>query len=421
MFNLDVEGFLSFVDINGVSVLQEEQVSNLETFIESCNQAMNSKEEPLVEDAIYDKLVEILSQVKSGSEVLSHTWSEDDETVGSYNSLLERSPMVSIQTIKSFDSSDLEAFISRMPSEANYIASYKINGHGIRVVYKDGYLVEATTRGRSTNGRIITDQVKVVLGEYNEKLSEYGLVELRMELALRLDRLEEARRYNPTLKSAFSAVSSLIRPSTTEKEVRLLDALCYGVIIDNFEFDSKEEEFNFLEECGFSTPQPTVLENISRGSLLETIRETIELLESGYEEFGYFCDGVVFEVSDGDVRTSMLSEGHHHGYNVALKVGVWSQDMYSGYVRKIQWKRGKNKLTPVALVSESLDSDDGVLTIQGNRVRNVPLYSPKNIIILDSYIGCPIYFRYGGEAGVVPCFADGRLLSDDVVLSMLEG
>ena len=100
------------------------------------------------------------------------------------------------------------------------------------------------------------------------------------------------------------------------------------------------------------------------------------------------------------------------------------------------WKRGKVKLSPVAIVSENagevsdeefeelgnsvLDEVQGVLTAQGNRVKRVPLYEPKNILILEAYPGRVLNFRYGGEAGVVPCFPDGRLLKEDAVKDILE-
>ena len=105
---------------------------------------------------------------------------------------------------------------------------------------------------------------------------------------------------------------------------------------------------------------------------------------------------------------------------------------YCGIVNKILWTKGKNKLTPVAIISDNEGdliedeygepknlSEIGVLTSQGNRVKRVPLYEPKNIIILDAYVGEPLYFRYGGEAGVVPCFPDGRLLKEDIVKDIL--
>lgn len=418
---VEIGNLLSQVDLYGVSSLQEDKIEALERYIQDCNEAMNGDGEPLVEDAIYDKLVQLLTQVRSDSPVLQELWSEDDEVVGSYNKLLEENPMVSILTVKSWNDDAITQFIQRMPETANYLASYKINGHGIRVVYNDGNLVEATTRGRSTNGRDITEHVKIILGDYNEALSEYGLVEIRGELALKLSNLDKAREFTPGLKSAFSAVSSLIKPSATKEEVELLDFLTYGVYIEDYDFSSKEEVFSQLSEWGFETTEYIYLEEISKDDLLENMKEVVSALESNYEEFGYFCDGVVFEVSDGDVRSYLEGEGKYHDYNLALKVDSWSQDIYTGYIKEVTWKRGKFKLNPVAVVVEGLNSNEGVLTVQGNRVKNIPLYNPKNILILKAYIGSPLSFKYGGEAGVVPCFPDGKLLSEDYVVEELLG
>ena len=418
---VEIGNLLSQVDLYGVSSLQEDKIEALERYIQDCNETMNGDGEPLVEDAIYDKLVQLLTQVRSDSPVLQELWSEDDEVVGSYNKLLEENPMVSILTVKSWNDDAITQFIQRMPETANYLASYKINGHGIRVVYNDGNLVEATTRGRSTNGRDITEHVKIILGDYNEALSEYGLVEIRGELALKLSNLDKAREFTPGLKSAFSAVSSLIKPSATKEEVELLDFLTYGVYIEDYDFSSKEEVFSQLSEWGFETTEYISLEDISKDDLLENMKEVVSALESNYEEFGYFCDGVVFEVSDGDVRSYLEGEGKYHDYNLALKVDSWSQDIYTGYIKEVTWKRGKFKLNPVAVVVEDLNSNEGVLTVQGNRVKNIPLYNPKNILILKAYIGSPLSFKYGGEAGVVPCFPDGKLLSEDYVVEELLG
>ena len=418
---VEIGNLLSQVDLYGVSALQEDKIEALERYIQDCNEAMNGDGEPLVEDAIYDKLVQLLTMVRSDSPVLQELWSEDDEVVGSYNKLLEENPMVSILTVKSWNDDAISQFIQRMPETANYLASYKINGHGIRVVYNDGVLVEATTRGRSTNGRNITEHAKIILGERNDALADYGLVEIRGELALKLSNLDKAREFTPGLKSAFSAVSSLIKPSATREEVELLDLLTYGVYIDDYDFSSKEEVFSQLSEWGFETTEYISLEDISKEDLLENMKEVVSALESNYEEFGYFCDGVVFEVSDGDVRSYLEGEGKYHNYNLALKVDSWSQDIYTGYIKEVTWKRGKFKLNPVAVVVEGLDSNEGVLTVQGNRVKNIPLYNPKNILILKAYIGSPLSFKYGGEAGVVPCFPDGKLLSEDYVVEELLG
>lgn len=437
-FELKLSNMLEYIDACGSNGFDDSKIEELEAIILECQSLTKKDYVNQVADSIYDTLYDMLKQVKPDSGILSEIW-EDDGDITDYTELLVKNPMMSIETAKSYECKEIVDWINSMPEEdESYFASFKINGHGIRVVYKDGYLVSATSRARASAGRDLTRHMKILLGEYNDALKDYGMVELRGEVCLKLENLDKAREFNPEIKSAFSAVASLIRPSATEEEIELLDFLCYGFIVDGFTFNDREEEFMEIESVGYETPQYLLIESSNRYDLLETIKSTIEAFEEAYEEFGYFCDGVVFEINSRELFNSMGIEGNHNCGNIALKVGLWKQDQYVGYVQKIIWTKGKSKLSPVALVAEepyTIPDDErdidgienhywddlGVLTAQGNKVRRVPLYEPKNILILDAYVGCPVYFRYGGEAGVVPCFSDGRLLKEDVVRDILVG
>lgn len=437
-FDLRLSNILNIISSEGASGFDTEKVDELEQLLYECQNKQKSDEYVnQVADGIYDTLYEMLKEIKPESGIFSEIWDDDENGDGNedYSELLQSNPMYSIETAKSYECDATKKYIERMPEEEeSYFASYKINGHGIRIVFVDGYLVSATSRARSSKGRDLTRQAKIMVGEYNESLAEYGTVELRGEACLKLENLAKAREFNPTIKSAFSAVSSLIRPSASDEEVALLDFLCYGFIVDGFEFDTREDEFMMISECGYKTPEYMLIESASRYDLLDTMQSTIEAMEESYEDFGYYCDGVVFEINRRDLFYDMGVTGNHRNSNLALKVGVWKQDQYPGYVQYIEWTKGKSKLSPVAIVAESpnmaeLDengkatnyNDLGVLTAQGNKVRRVPLYEPKNILILEAYPGEVLHFRYGGEAGVVPCFADGRILKEDAAVDLVNG
>lgn len=429
---LRVEEMLGYIDTYGVTGFDDSRVEELEAILSDCNESMRKNYVEPVADGIYDALYDVLKKVKPSSGLFAEIWEEDGD-ITDYTDLLVKNPMMSIETAKSYDCGALKSFLGRVPDETSYFASYKINGHGIRVVYYNGDLVSATSRGRSSASRDLTGHLKWILGDHNTELEGYGLVELRGELALRIDKLDEVReRFNSSVKSAFSAVSSLIKPSATEEEVQMLDFLCYGFICDGFNFTTKEEEFQEIDRCGFNHPEFMLIETCTKEELPNLLHDVVGAFEEAYDEFGYFCDGVVFELNDKEEFTELGIEGNHNLGNIALKVGIWEQNVYSGYVNKIIWKKGKVKLSPVAIVSENPDDieesidgditnlkDIGVLTSQGNSVKRVPLYEPKNIMILSAYPGNILNFRYGGEAGVVPCFPDGRLLKEDAVKSIL--
>lgn len=431
-YNLDVQGMLSFLDMNGVEGLDDSGVEELERIIIDCNHNMNDMSSAQIADSIYDTLYSALKKVKPESRVFSEIWDEEGD-ISDYNELLLEYPMYSIETAKSYGCDELTKFIDRMPDEeTSYFASYKLNGHGIRIVYDDGDLVLATSRARSSAGRDLTRQLRNIEGVHKEELEGYGIVELRGEVVLRLENLEKAREFVPGIKSAFSGVSSMLAPSSTKEMNQLLTFVCYGFLSSGVDFVTRDEEFTFIsEECGFEVPGYYV-DNASKDNLLDVMKEVVESFEDMYEEYGYFCDGVVFELNSREEFKDQGIAGNHRLGNIALKVGVWEQISYSGIVNMILWTKGKSKLSPVAIVSDEFgdvecDEDGnpinldkiGVLTAQGNRCKRVPLYEPKNIMILDAYPGEVLHFKYGSESGVVPCFPDGRLLKEDAAKEIL--
>lgn len=439
MLKIDVGDFLGFCDMNGIEALTSEQVEQLEGYVQKAREG-SARGEELIPDAMYDRLYEILCQVNPESELCNEIWGEtEDKNFDDLDAMYLKHPMYSIQTVKSFDCAELNDFVRRLPDGDTFDAhvSFKENGWGIRLDYVDGVFRSAHTRARSSKGRDITKQMTVVLNEMGlleiDMIKELGLVEFRGEDVIPLSNMDEVRRYKPDVKSPFSAVSSMLRDSASEEENKLLYFICYDMYAEGFEFDTKASKYEFLEDCGFEVPLNWVIEDISKESILSDLPQIVEDCEQEAEEYDYYTDGLVFEVNDTAFARSLGDSGGAYKYcNIALKVGYWQQDMYAGYVQTILWMQGKTKVTPVAIVSEDEDSAEfvsgmsemyvrsvkdienydelGVITASGNRVRRVPLYEPANMLALDAYRGNIIHFRYGGEAGVVPCYSDGTPL-----------
>lgn len=435
---LEIGDFLGFVDMNGVEALTSDQVERLEDYVRKCQISQNEGQS-LVADAIYDRLMEILSRVLPDSELVTNIWEEsDDFTLDDTDLVYRKNPMFSIRTVKSLESKELDDFIKRLPDGSfDAHVSFKENGFGIRVVYSGGSFVKARTRARASAGRDITPQLSTVLGGMQdiEQLVDFDLCEIRGELVLPFDNFEIAKSYNPDIVSPFSAVSSMSRDSASENEWSLLRFVAYDFLAEGMIFNTKAECYEFLEELGFETPSSWVIEDLTRDTIKDELPSIIADCESEAEDYSYYTDGLVFEVNDRQLFREMGDNGSNYRYgNIALKVGFWKQDIFYGYVQTILWMRGKTKLSPVAVVADEpdiiefadydehmyvMDKKDilnyealGVVTASGNRVRRVPLYEPSNMLILDATKGNILYFRYGGESGVIPCFSDGTPLVD---------
>lgn len=395
---------------------REEYIDQLEALIEECNEAARRGEE-IVSDAIYDTMRDYLRELKPDSYLLHQVWSADDEN-GVLDEDLDRFlvsyPMLSIQTVKHISDKPVKDFQARLPAgPVQVVASIKLNGHGVRIVWKDGHLVKATSRGRSTVGRDLTPQMRLILGDFCPALKDLGLVEVRCEVVLPFSNLAKAREFNPSIKSAFTAVSSMIRASASPEETRLLNVVMYDILCDQLQFTTLSEKFSYLEDCGFQVPAYAI-HTVSRRTLEQDIENILMQMDYDTTDYEYYTDGVVLTIDDLDLFAEFGQEDSFRYGNLALKMGRWKQDSYVGIVGRIEWMEGKSKKTPVAVLAEP------VLTATGNHVTNVPLYAPLYILILEAYPGNPIHFRYGGEAGVVPVTPDGRLITDPSVTSSVD-
>lgn len=450
---LRISDFLGYCDLNGIEAVTSEKVQDLEEIV-SILHASENKGEELVADAIYDRLMEILRKVAPESELLSHVWEDSVDELDDTDTIVQNNPMYSIQTVKSFDCDELKGYIDRLPAGFNFDAhvSVKLNGHGIRLKYRNGEFYQARSRARSSAGRDITEQLRVVLQSsglcYLDDLSALDICEIRGEWLLPFSNLDTARVFNPDIKSAFSGVASMGRDSASPEEWGLLKFVAYEFVADGVTFTTKVDEYDYLTELGFEVPLYWVIDDLSKETLLEDLpgivsdcEEEVRPTDSN-EGYSYYTDGLVFAINDSDQFKSLGDDGGHYKFgNMALKVGYWKQDIYSGYVQCIMWTQGKTKLSPVAIVAEHVDliefkeeelaycynkneianwDELGVVTSSGNWVRRVPLYEPANMVVLDAYPGRILHFRYGGEAGVVPCFEDGTPLVDGRVRQILS-
>ena len=392
---------------------QEQYIESIEGFIADCRKAANRGEE-MVSDSVYDTAVSLLQKLKPDSPLLSETWSDDtngaplDESV---DIQVMHHPMMSIQTIKDLSLKEMKDYANRLYTEIEKSgnitmhASMKMNGHGIRFVYNNGDFVKAHTRARHSAGRDITRAVQMLVPNHVENFEGMGIVEVRGELLLPFENLDKARAFKPEIKSAFTGVSAMIRESASDEEIKLLRIVAYAVYSDNIEFDTLSNVYQFLEDSGFEVPYYATYVADDTTDIIDLASQIVDQFEVAEEDYAYFTDGVVLSVDDLTLLNNMGSEKSYKLGNVALKVGHWKQDMYSSVIQEIVWKEGRSKMTPVAVVEPTL-------TANGASVTNVPLYAPIHILRLEAYPGNILFFRFGGEAGVVPCFPDGQLITD---------
>lgn len=365
---------------------------------------------PIVTDIQYDMYYNLLKELKPTSDILNRNWELDDNELADIDELLKSNKMYSIRTIKS--KGEIVKFkegLSKEDRDISLFASIKLNGHAIRAVYKNGYLVGGSTRGRYKKGREILRHLKAVLPNYVDRWKDERVLEVRGEMLVKEDIFE--RELSDKLKTPLSAVTSLIRDSVTDDELKYLDCVCYKVIVEDesrIKFRSLEEQFKELENAGFKVPINKRYNGININNIDKIFDDILEdfSLIADKGEIGYSSDGIVVAVNDVDIMNRFGVDGNHLVGNFAIKMGRhWECSVYKGLIERVEFIPGKKYFTPKAIIKP-------VRTITGTQVSNVSLYNIGVMNSLGLVEGSEIYFRYGGETGVSLCLEDGTLVGD---------
>ncbi|MEM4385430.1 MAG: hypothetical protein QXD03_02645 [Candidatus Anstonellales archaeon] len=373
-------------------------IGELERYIEHL-QDCAAMGKPEVQDSTYDHLVKLLKQLKPDSYVLNRNWEKDEQELSEVDELLVKYGMCSILTINSLDELDkFRELLREIGRPVELIASLKENGHACRAVYVYGHLHSGSTRGRYKKGRDITRHLKAVLPNYIEEWKNEALVEVRGEMLVSIENFNKYLK-GMGLKTPLSSVTSLIRDSVTDDELKLLEMVCYKVLFRDKVLNSLWDEMEYLKALGFKTPSKAKIGGVTSNNVHIAVDRLLKYFEGLMDkgEVEYSTDGIVVAINDNDIFYSSGKQGNSWRANFALKAGrYWESNIYHSVIKEVVFVPGKSYIVPKAII-------EPVITANGAEVTNVPLY---NVGVMERYHYIPgetIYFRFGGEQGVTLC------------------
>jgi DNA ligase (NAD+) len=126
-------------------------------------------DQPSVDDAVYDSLFAELKRIETQQPELitpdSPTQRVGNELLGGFKKVTHRSRMLSLNDV--FDRQDVEAWVTRMDKllpgrQHEFFADIKMDGLACALIYEDGVLMQAITRGDSFVGEDVTANVRTI-------------------------------------------------------------------------------------------------------------------------------------------------------------------------------------------------------------------------------------------------------------------
>ncbi len=334
---------------------------------------------PVVSDAEYDALYDELRKLEE-SEGYSLKNSPTHRVGGAPQKKFEQSKHLlklysldKCQSVEEFYDWCLrtEKVISPLPE---LTAEYKFDGLTLNLLYNEGTLVQATTRGDGVIGEIVTAQVRTI-AKLPKEIKYQGKIEIQGEGILRLSNFN---KYNLTatepLKNARNGVAGAIRnlnPAVTAE--RGISFFAYNVGYSDKTFTTQTEIRNFLIEQGFETEG-----DFATVSTKEDIENYIKIAEESRNSLDYLIDGLVFKVNALSHREELGYTEKFPKWAVAYK---FKADEMTTRLNDVVWQVSRSaKLNPLAILEPV---DIGGVTVKKATLNNYTDIQRKNVKIGD--------------------------------------
>lgn len=334
---------------------------------------------PVVSDAEYDKLYDELRRLEDESGYKLNN-SPTRRVGGAPKKKFEQSEHLArlYSLDKCQSKNEFEEWGARVVKAVGYLpeltCEYKFDGLTLNLLYENGRLSKATTRGDGTVGEIVTEQVKTIK-KLPAEISFKGVIEIQGEGILRLSQLE---KYNSTasepLKNARNGAAGAIRnldPAVTEE--RGLSFMAYNIGYSEKSFKTQAEMREFLKAEGFEVEGAfEVTKGISNAVNFADDTETKR------SELDYLIDGVVFKVNDVALRDEIGVTEKFPKWAVAYK---FKADEMTTRLNDVVWQVSRSaKLNPIAILEPV---DIGGVTVARATLNNYGDIQKKRVRIGD--------------------------------------
>jgi DNA ligase (NAD+) len=374
----------------------QEKIQKLRTEILSHDFAYYVKNDPKISDAEYDRLFQKLKDLEEQNPEFADPNSPTQKVGGQilteFESVEHPEPMLSILSIRK--EADLENFVKTVTEELageefDFVAEPKYDGLSLELIYKDGKLEKAITRGDGQTGddvtgnaltlkelRIKAGPFLVVRGEIYIQKSEFN--ELNQS---RLDNNEELFA-NP--RNAAAGSLRQLDPSITAS--RPLHFFAYTLLNAQEHFETHWETLNALKDWGF----PVNLADSAVCKNLEELKAYYQDLNSKRENLNYDIDGVVFKVNQLRLQEKLGFRTRNPKWAVAYKFEARQE---TTKLLAIETQVGRTgKITPVAILEP--------VQIGGVEVQRASLHNQSEVDRKDIRVGDRVLVERAGD--VIP-------------------
>lgn len=387
----------------------KKQMSALAEKIDYHNYRYYILNDPELSDYEFDQLLKKLEQLEKQYPHLADPNSPTKRVGGSVTKTFEQAehsvPMLSLDNTYNFgELRDWDRRVRDLSGlqEIEYVCELKIDGVSISLIYENGQLSKAVTRGDGYRGDVVTENVRTIRTLPLKIKTDDALpksLEVRGEIYMPVSvfqQLNKKKRQEledlgygedqiaaQLLKNPRNAAAGTLKlQKSSEVARRRLDAFLYFIVIPDRLKPTHAENLDQLSAWGF---QVSSFRKVCRG--IEEVITTISNWEAKREELDYETDGVVVKVNPVALWPVLGVTAKSPRWAVAFK---YKPEVAKTVLQGVTFQVGRTgAVTPVAELSPVL--------LSGTTVKRATLHNEDFIRQMDLHAGDTVLVEKGGE------------------------
>jgi DNA ligase (NAD+) len=379
----------------------EARVNELRELVRYHRERYFQDDEPEISDAEFDELYRELEGLESEFPELvtpdSPTQQVGSAAATTFAEVQHVLPMLSLDN--AFNLEDLLAWGKRIERQITdpvaFACEPKMDGLAVSLLYQDGKLVRAATRGNGFVGEDVTPNVSTIISVPKQlKGNELpARLEIRGEVFMPIKAFDELnRRQGEAGQRLFANPRNAAAGSLRQKDSRItaeraLDIFCYqpGVKEGGPRLRTHMETLAWLRDLGIP-----VNPEIKRFEALDSVYEFSERMLEHRHDLGYEIDGVVVKVDDLGQRDELGATSKAPRWAIAYK---FPPEEKTTVLRNIMVSIGRSgRATPFAQLEP--------VFVGGSTVSQATLHNEDEVARKDVRVGDTVIVRKAGD--VIP-------------------
>ena len=334
-------------------------------------------------EAAHPEMADPLSPTQRVGSDLSH----------GFEQVIHERPMMSLGN--SYSIEEVQDFLRRAKDglggePVEIVGEMKYDGTSISVIYENGRLVRAVTRGDGVRGDDVTANVITIRSlplQLPQGMDYPARFEVRGEILLpwaQFERLNQERAFNeePLFANPRNAAAGTLKmQNSAEVAKRGLDAYFYFLLGDNLPFTTHTQAMDAIQSWGFKVAHTEVLESI------DAVASFIERWDVERKSLPVATDGLVFKLNSLRQWRNLGATAKSPRWAIAYK---FAPERECTKLKWVSYEVGRTGvITPVANLEPVL--------LSGTIVKRASLHNEDIIRQLDIHDGDMVYVEKGGE------------------------